>query len=435
MQLAQFMVLVASLVVLPLVGCGGSDRDSEVTSNSTPTPTPVVNAPKITTQPASATVTELQPASFSVVASGSAPLAYQWKRNGTPITGATSATLAITSALAADHGARYSAVVTNSTGAVTSNEAVLTQELPMFLMAGQSNMEGNAEASLFKLILPELASGANTDTIRTNLAEHIRAWHLVPGANRGYGYSATVATFEANELIRLNAAGLVGANLTTPNTKVLCGWNATPVAPLAFSMTPTRCGGPGPELVFGHALSKAGYSSSSLIKIAHGGTNLYINWRSPQSGGTVGPLYTELRTRIQSLKSDPASVNPSCTTQTCKWSAFIWFQGENDVFDEANGLSYEQNLKNFIADVRSDVGSPTLPVVIVQIGSWAQSMKFGKNVATAQTNVVNADKHARIVTTSDLSGYYHYDSASQLIMGERVSLAVKSLLAAAPVPK
>ena len=144
----------------------------------------------------------------------------------------------------------------------------------------------------------------------------------------------------------------------------------------------------------------------------------------------MGPLYTQLRSRIQSLSLAPASVNPSCKTQACRWSAFVWFQGENDSFDSANGLSYEQNLKNLIADVRSEVGAPTLPVVIVQIGTWAQSMAFGKNVAAAQSSVVSADKHARIVTTSDLSGFYHYDSAAQLIIGERVAQAVQALLVA-----
>jgi hypothetical protein len=78
--------------------------------------------------------------------------------------------------------------------------------------------------------------------------------------------------------------------------------------------------------------------------------------------------------------------------------------------------------------------------VIVQIGKWGQSFRvnnvaIGVAVADAQTKVVKEDKYARIVNTADLSGFYHYDSASQLIIGERVSLAVKSLLAAALAPK
>lgn len=410
----------AFVIALPLAGCGGGESAS---------------APTITAQPASTTVLEQQPASFSVTATGTVPLSYEWRRNGLPIAGATSATLAITAALAADHGARYSAVVTNSAGSVTSTEAVLTEELPMFLLAGQSNMEGNVDATLFQNILADLASAAGTD-INARLAERIRYWHKeTNNGYAGYGYSPQMAAFEASELVRLNAAGLVGADLTTPNTKVLCAWNAAGVAPLFVSSLATKCGNSyGPELVFGQVLSKAGYSSTSLIKVAHGGTTLYGDWRSPLSGGTVGPLYTELRARIQSLKSAPAGVNPSCKTQGCRWSAFVWFQGENDTFASANGLSYEQNLKNLIADVRSDTGSPTLPVVIVQIGTWAQSMAFGKNVAAAQSSVVSADKYARLVNTSDLSGFYHYDSGSKLIIGDRVAQAVKELLVAAAAP-
>ena len=418
--LAVKLSAVVFTVALPLVGCGGADSGT---------------APAISAQPTSMTVLEQQPASFSVTATGTAPLSYEWRRNGTPIAGATSATLAITSALAADHGARYSAVVTNSAGSVTSADAVLTEELPMFLLAGQSNMEGNVDASLFQNILADLASAAGTD-IKARLAERIRYWHKdTNNGYAGYGYTPEMATYEASEVARLNAAGLVGADLTTPNTKVLCSWNAAGVAPLFVSSLATKCGNAyGPELVFGQALSKAGYSATSLIKVAYGGTNLYVNWRSPLSGGTVGSLYTELRARIQSLKSAPAGVNPACKTQGCRWSAFVWFQGENDSFDSANGLSYEQNLKNLIADVRNDAGSPTLPVVIVQTGSWAQSMAFGKNVAAAQSAVVNADKYAKLVNTADLSGFYHYDSASKLIIGDRIAQAVKALLAAAPAP-
>jgi hypothetical protein len=93
---------------------------------------------------------------------------------GTPIAGATSATLTMTSALAADHGARFSAVVNNSAGSVTSAEAVLTEELPMFLLAGQSNTEGNVDTALFQMFLADLASAANTDT-KARLAERIRS--------------------------------------------------------------------------------------------------------------------------------------------------------------------------------------------------------------------------------------------------------------------
>ncbi len=438
------VTLVAMFVALALAGCGGNKDDEEAApvASAPAAAATVVAAPAITVQPANLTVTELQPASFSVTATGAAPLSYEWRRNGTPMAGATSATLTIAAALAADHNAKYSVVVSNSAGSTASTEAVLTQELPMFLMAGQSNMEGNPEGTLTQSILAELASSSSTDVIKTNLTEQIRYFHLVErGGYRGYGYRPDMPAFEAAEMVRLRAAGLVGVDLTNPNLKVLCAWNSPTPSPLAIG----KCGAPfGPELVFGQALSKAGYSSTSLIKVAVGGTNLYDDWRSPLMGGTPSAksqlLYAKLRARIQSLQSDRTSVNPACKDRACKWSAFVWFQGEadsdgNNETPPTNSDAYEQNLKNLIADVRKDVGSPTLPVVIVQTGAWAQGLKYGKTVAAAQTAVVKADPNARIVNTADLSGYFHYDSAAQLIIGERVSLAVKSLLAAAPAAK
>ncbi len=416
------------LLALALAGCGGGGSDSGLSAAGDATP---VTAPTIAAQPANVAVTELQTATFSVTASGAAPLSYQWRRAGMPIAGATAATLTIASAPLADNGARFSVVVSSSAGSVTSAEVALTvQQMSVFLLAGQSNMEGNVNTDLFKTLLGELALGTSSST-QARLAGHIDLWHNKIGINNSSGgYSSAIPELEARELLRLNAAGLVGANLTSPYTRVLCSKINTPVAPLT-----TNCGSPfGPELVLGHALGKTAYSPTSLVKVAVGGTTLYVDWRSPLSGGTVGPLYTQLRTRIQSLKSDPASVHPLCKTQSCRWSAFVWFQGENDSFNQANGESYEQNLKNLIADVRSDVGSPTLPVVIVQVGGWAQSLRYGKKVAAAQTAVVSADKYARIVNTADLSPYYHYDPAAQLIIGDRVSQAVQALLAAAPAP-
>ena len=426
--------LAAMFVAFALAGCGGSKDDEEVAPVAA---APVAAAPAITVQPANLTVTELQPASFSVTATGAAPLSYEWRRNGTPMAGATSATLTIAAALAADHNAKYSVVVSNSAGSTASTEAVLTQELPMFLMGGQSNMEGNPSYDLPQL-LAVLASGADTQTVKTNLVERIK---ISNDAREKGVYTAKMGEFEASELMRLNAAGLVRTNLTAPSTNVFCSMNQLPLTPLNTAPVDaqrTNCGAPfGPEQVFGQALSKAGYSSTSLIKVAYGGTTLYLDWRSPGMGGTpnANDHYAKLKTRIQSLKVNPASVNSSCTARACRWSAFVWFQGEQDTFTKVHGETYEQNLKSFIADVRAEVGSPALPVVIVQIGAWGQGLPYGKNVSAAQTAVVNADKYARIVNTADLSAFYHYDAAAQLIIGERVSVAVKSLMDAAPAAK
>jgi glucose/arabinose dehydrogenase len=82
-------------------------------------------APSISSQPANVTVAAGQSASFTVTASGTAPLAYQWQRNGVNIAGATSPTYTLTTA-ATDNGAAFRAVVSNAAGSVTSNPATLT---------------------------------------------------------------------------------------------------------------------------------------------------------------------------------------------------------------------------------------------------------------------------------------------------------------------
>jgi sugar lactone lactonase YvrE len=101
---------------LVLVACGGG--------GGVPPPLPV--APAITQQPVNLGVTEGQAASFTVAASGSATLAYQWQRNGVNIAGANGTTYTLPAGALADSGAQFRALVSNAAGSATSNAAVLT---------------------------------------------------------------------------------------------------------------------------------------------------------------------------------------------------------------------------------------------------------------------------------------------------------------------
>jgi hypothetical protein len=85
----------------------------------------VTVAPTITTQPASQTVNAGANVSFTVVASGTAPLSYQWQKNGTSISDATSATLTLSS-VTTDSAGSYTVRVSNTAGSVTSAAATLT---------------------------------------------------------------------------------------------------------------------------------------------------------------------------------------------------------------------------------------------------------------------------------------------------------------------
>jgi len=83
-------------------------------------------APTITTPPANQTVAAGQTATFTVVAGGTAPLSYQWQKNGANITGATSASYTTPITTTADSGSAFAVVVTNTAGTVTSAAATLT---------------------------------------------------------------------------------------------------------------------------------------------------------------------------------------------------------------------------------------------------------------------------------------------------------------------
>ena len=99
---------------------------SVTSSQATLTVNSVPVAPTITTQPANQTVTAGQTATFTVVASGTAPLSYQWQKNAADIPGATMASYTTPVTTTTDSGTLFRVVVSNSAGSVTSNSAMLT---------------------------------------------------------------------------------------------------------------------------------------------------------------------------------------------------------------------------------------------------------------------------------------------------------------------
>jgi len=85
----------------------------------------VVPTPEITVQPQNVIIMEGNAAQFSVIATGGRNLAYQWRRNGQDIPGATYENYSLNQARA-DVAGTYDVVVRNSGGAITSAPATLT---------------------------------------------------------------------------------------------------------------------------------------------------------------------------------------------------------------------------------------------------------------------------------------------------------------------
>lgn len=117
-----------------------STNTGPVWSFTTEAITPVT----ITTQPTNVTLLVTSNAAFSVSATGTGPLAYQWFFNSTnALAGATNTSLTLTNAQPTNAG-NYTVVVTNAAGSVTSTVAVLTVMVPPTLMAGPTNVTANA---------------------------------------------------------------------------------------------------------------------------------------------------------------------------------------------------------------------------------------------------------------------------------------------------
>ena len=99
-----------------LLGCGGGGGGG----GSGPV------APAITTQPTGQRVVVGQTATFTVSASGTAPLSYQWQKGAAPISGATASSYTTPATTLVDDASTFLVVVSNSAGSVTSNSATLT---------------------------------------------------------------------------------------------------------------------------------------------------------------------------------------------------------------------------------------------------------------------------------------------------------------------
>jgi hypothetical protein len=192
------------LVAGALAGCVG-------TVNSNPgTPT----AASIIAPPTSQTVAMGQSATFTVTAAGTAPLAYQWQKNGASIAGAVSASYTTPSTTASDNGAKFAVVVSNSAGKVTSSAATLTvssaaSAAPKITTQPANQTVNAGQAATFTVV----ASGTPAPTYQ---------WQK-NGANIGgaalttYSIPATVAGDSGStfDVVVTNSAGSVTSSAAT----------------------------------------------------------------------------------------------------------------------------------------------------------------------------------------------------------------------------
>jgi hypothetical protein len=148
----------------------------------------------------------------------------------------------------------------------------------------------------------------------------------------------------------------------------------------------------GVELQFGHVVGDGIKNPVLLIKTAWGGKSLDVDFRPPSSGGQVGPYYTKMISEINDALNNLKTNFPKYQGSSYEIAGFVWWHGWNDFCDAKMAAVYEENLVNLIQDVRKDLKSPKLPIVIGDLtGSW---MKGDKDIPELVMTIKNAQKNA-----------------------------------------
>jgi hypothetical protein len=193
--------------------------------------------PTITTQPVSKTIIAGQTATFSVAASGTAPLTYQWKKNGTAISGATAATYTTAGETTADSGAQFSVSVSNSLGSVNSNAATLTVNAPTYLLSAAptslsfGNVNTNATSTLNVTLTNSGNSNVTISGVGTSNTE-LSAGGISSGTVLAPGKTASVSVVFA-PTVAGSAAGTVTVLSNATNSPAVVAVSGTGVQPVS----------------------------------------------------------------------------------------------------------------------------------------------------------------------------------------------------------
>ncbi|BCX50326.1 hypothetical protein HAHE_42340 [Haloferula helveola] len=289
-----------------------------------------------------------------------------------------------------------------------------TEPVKIYLMAGQSNMEG--WGTWFE---------SDDVTQNPNLVDPTDPFPLTQTDVDGY----------SPPLSQVWVSHPAGERATGP------------LVP-GFGASSGNSGTIGIELSMGHQLAGANTNPFFFHKSDKGGTTLGGDWRPPSAvaarGGQVGPLYLNAIKQWHKLLSDLERTYGDYEGQGFEVAGFIWLQGWNDYGNAAFLAEYHDNVVDLAHDVRTDMGIPDLPVIISDCPSYPgvtahEEMVLAKQQAVADLNAELPGSAAYVssagVGDSGEGGAYHWNfTASNYIeMGKRNATAAQSLMRAAPV--
>jgi alpha-galactosidase len=256
--------------------------------------------------------------------------------------------------------------------------AAQPKKLRVFILAGQSNMEGPASITTFDYIGDDPATAPLLKRMRgedgkPRVCDHVWISYLTGAGDKN---------FEITGKLTAGYGSMWGQDPTRPGDKI------------------------GPEFTFGLTMDAALDEPVLIIKAAWGGKSLHTDFRPPSAGPyelndfqrklyygpkghgvpedmekwlaqkkqDTGHYYRLMMEHVKKVLADPKKVIPDYdAAQGFELAGFVWLQGWNDMVDghvypnhnqPDRFALYSELLAHFIRDVRKDLNAPKMPFVI-----------------------------------------------------------------------
>ena len=301
---------------------------------------------------------------------------------------------------------------------VDSNAPAPRPMLRVFLLAGQSNMEGHGVVDLDD----ERDYNGGRGTLVSYLREHgdDPRWRGLLDANGAFVARDDVFVTYRKER-RENSRRHTGA--LTVGFAVYDGAHHF-----------------GPELGIGRVLGERFDEPVLLVKTAWGGKSLAKDFLPPSADGETGPFYGQMVAEYRDALSHVAQDHPQLAAYESKLCGVVWFQGWNDACDDEATKAYGRNLTMLIADLRAEFDDAQLPFVVGETGNWdgeafrAQQKAGCEDAAVAgNTRFVPTRQFLRKPEDSPNTGHGHHwygNGGSYLEVGWALGCAMRDLVAA-----
>ncbi|MBC8148381.1 MAG: sialate O-acetylesterase [Verrucomicrobiaceae bacterium] len=196
----------------------------------------------------------------------------------------------------------------------------------------------------------------------------------------------------------------------------------------------------GPELSFGWTIGDKLDEEVLIIKAAWGGKSLFRDFLPPSGRKPddafiqaledrakkkkkpfskeeymegFGHYYRLMMTSVGETLGDLKTYAPNYKGQGYEIAGFVWFQGFNDKFSDHSTSTYQENMAHFIRDVRKDLKLPELPFVIGAMGHQGTEQKgTTKILADAQIATAQMPEFKGNVITVKTADFWDYDAGN-----------------------